>query len=1341
MRKKICLLILIPFVLLLMAGVVQATITISGISPDDGARHIDITNNPPNPNGYIPITWTLTDNTGGGDMQFYMDVYLNENETWENHRHYLNQDSGTWNQDEDIFNETATNYKWRIRAFDDTDDTWNNQTFVFRTDDYPEKASNPSPIGNVTAGKKTLSVEVNHPDNDAGGKIYNVTFHRYYNNNTYNEPPENTIIGYNSSISGYDNGTIVRCNTDFNAKYNDTNYSWYVICYDDEYNTTSNIWTMKTYYNDTEPEKVYNALSSKVYVEEYTDTEPETQKIALSAKIFVDYDTYSVSEPEELPYILGGGEVNVFFNPMFRFPYPYNTASDRSIHPNMGLWFYKSGEKRTWDVNFYANDTVDGSWHEVEYEKQILLGFGANNLTINDTFDQGTYTNTVIEDEKNLTLDYFKLNIFNDDFEDGDYAGKWIKHEVTNDSDTGITTENCIDSYGLRVDANDWFESTYFNLTGYDEVYLSAYMEGWSMDNSGEHALLQFYDGANWITLESMGEYDDRTSGWVNSSLPSDNFSVVNKLRLIIDGDNGGGDHAALDEVRVYYRYYDEEGERVSPKYSLNGRAKDNGKINWSEETPLFTKITVSYRISTNNGVSWSSWSEISNNSGISEISDGDILDSYMLQFKQVLNTTNRLFTPKLWDFTFSIDRYTYVEKPFSGLQYETTYNWYAKASYQTSVINSSVYYFSTGSFEFSTEPDYSVEKMMGGIVRAETMVHVTEYPLSGKTNVSIYTPLLKVDLNSTDEKNIEVTFQQNDSGEWKDMPPDFDIKTNKTLEKYHYVLQPFSTHEWRVKIYNETTDKTHYSDSFFFTTGDRVLGSVNKVYNALSGVIFLEDYDGSEPDTAYYAQGGEIEIGQPGSDEPYPPHQSKFGHPSKFGCRVMDIDGDILNVSFHYANNDTIWATVYNIPSGSRAETTKTPSMTNSTPFEWYVTIDDGSWTNQSQTWIYTPQNQKPNVTIKPEDGNDFVQVTRQIKSGEWKRFVQLEVNVTDMEKDTISIDIYVDNPSIGNWNDWELRLSHESDDFSYYNNTLYIQDEIEFNEVNTEYHWKVEVEDEYGAKTVSYSNFTTAFLFWSYYEWTPSNPTTEDVTILDKSENATHMKWLINGEVFAEAQFDSGDHEPFNIENIPISSIYNISLWVYNETCNQSHEFHAESLGSHGLLYLDRNVTFKKSMQGAGYNYFVYQENQTILPSEFADYYAIPDGWWIWKYSDGEWNEYWAGYSDDGFIIEPWDVLIVKANADLKIRRDIVEPVPLNQNIHLENGYNYIGYSNLNGTSAYNLTFVDTGEHVWKYDTINNTWMTYWVGYSGDDFIVKGNTPLILLTAERDIQIGGIT
>jgi len=122
--RRICIIAILTLILPSIISLADADITISNVSPADGAIHIEIENNPPDPAGYVNLSWQLNDSNGGGDMEFYMDVY--NGTAWENRLHLTNQNNGTWyhNEDEFPFNQTNQTCQWRIHAKDQTSGIW-----------------------------------------------------------------------------------------------------------------------------------------------------------------------------------------------------------------------------------------------------------------------------------------------------------------------------------------------------------------------------------------------------------------------------------------------------------------------------------------------------------------------------------------------------------------------------------------------------------------------------------------------------------------------------------------------------------------------------------------------------------------------------------------------------------------------------------------------------------------------------------------------------------------------------------------------------------------------------------------------------------------------------------------------------------------------------------------------------------------------------------------------------------------------------------------------------------------------------------------------------------------
>ena len=425
------------------------------------------------------------------------------------------------------------------------------------------------------------------------------------------------------------------------------------------------------------------------------------------------------------------------------------------------------------------------------------------------------------------------------------------------------------------------------------------------------------------------------------------------------------------------------------------------------------------------------------------------------------------------------------------------------------------------------------------------------------------------------------------------------------------------------------------------------------------------------------------------------------------------------------------------NVPSGTRAITTILPSLTNGTWFEWYVKVDDGhGWNITSPTWRYKPENQPPQVVISPEDGETFVPVRRKLATGVWKYFVRLTANVTDPEyainpsSSSLHITIYVDDPSQPNWNDWIMRLNLENT-----GNGIYMQDEELFNEIHKTYHWRFYVSDGYTSRNY-YANFTTEFFFWSYFTYYPEHPTQEDtVHFIDHSVNATDIAWYINGERVAYQNYSSGNHEPFNLTYRFMPGIYNVTLWIHNDTADVTDIYYEN-------ITVDWNLTLNTTNGNAGINYVAppLDTNASHLAS-----LILKNGEWIHKYNSTteSWESIWMYKNKtigDNFKINQWDGLAVVVGTDRKLRINITEPTNITQDKTIDKGYHYIGWSDTKELISINASQIglQTGDWIFLYDTKNATWYGYMVNFAGDTFIIKPHHVIIVnVGGQRHIRI----
>jgi len=143
-------------------------VVISNIFPSDGQIHVEIVNNPPDPSGYVNISFDLNDTDGGGDMEYWLYIFDWNTYTWVNRIHLTDQANQTVTQHETLFNTAGTYYYYRICTLEGGQ--YNNVTVKFRTDRKPSQPIAINPLNNsyVESGNIPLKVVVYHPDYEYG---------------------------------------------------------------------------------------------------------------------------------------------------------------------------------------------------------------------------------------------------------------------------------------------------------------------------------------------------------------------------------------------------------------------------------------------------------------------------------------------------------------------------------------------------------------------------------------------------------------------------------------------------------------------------------------------------------------------------------------------------------------------------------------------------------------------------------------------------------------------------------------------------------------------------------------------------------------------------------------------------------------------------------------------------------------------------------------------------------------------------------------------------------------------------------------------------------------------
>ena len=716
------------------------------------------------------------------------------------------------------------------------------------------------------------------------------------------------------------------------------------------------------------------------------------------------------------------------------------------------------------------------------------------------------------------------------------------------------------------------------------------------------------------------------------------------------------------------------------------------------------------------------------------------------------------------------------VSMPFSGLQYNHDYWWRVRVFNTTLGFekNSSDYHFTTKSpapepnvIWYSTGGDIWVEEtysdtepgtiwytLGGNITLYFTISLVNESPASG--NYSLWRDLVLSCFaqKGGDPTEYEFAFYINDTydGSWalQGVNQTFDIPGNKTISLPLSGLEYNKTYYWKV-IATSFAD-TQESEVWYFTT-NYTITSQDTIWYSMGGDIWVEEeYTDSEPPVVWYTLGGKVIVGAPYKPvDPNPQNNTQLGkhlYP-EFSCYVEDPQNYQMNVSFYWGDDTLIGTDTY-VESGTRASV-PVGWLTNYTWYTWYAVANNSPNASpgvdtESDLWYYKPGNNKPNVTISPEEGDAHVPVRRQIVGGVYRNFVRLTWTLHDNESDIMEFNCFIDDPDIGNWNDWISRW-HIYDA----QNGSYRQDELEFDLPLTDYHWKLFVSDAYN-ETTYYANFTTAFYFWSMFNFTPYRSTNNDtVLFIDESQNATSYWWYINSVLVANASgLDASDK--FNMTyKFNISNVYNVTQTIYNESADVY-----DSMTRY--IYIDRNVSLNRSSLSA-ITFHGQSPKDNMKISELCTLLGISSNAWVHMYNTttSQWVSYWVDNPSitTDFDISLWDSFAFAVADDVNQRINITDSPDQRESyfsrtaalsntsnatqiLTLPAGLNYVCWSNISQTvpsSSVVSIGLDTEDAIYLYNTSTDIWDSYLVGSGGTDFEIKAYTIIVFDLAESRI------
>jgi len=1256
-RKLTWLSIPLAFIILFISIIsfeANATVTISNVSPPDGAIHIDIVGNPPDGSGYVNLSFTVTSSTGS-NIEFYLDVW--NGSAWVNRLHNTNASSpSSWyhHEDEYPFNYSNQTCQWRIRAKDLGDLTWTNETYTFRTDAkpevYPVSPENNSYKENGNVG---LSAVVYHPDYEWGftglsfdgsndevvvphSDDFNVssfTVDTYINVTTAPSTNSyNAIIGHKDSsgngygVALYENHTgIMYLLSDINGvkTYCNCTYlvvnTWYhiVVTYD------ANTHMLTFYINGNKIDSIFVSEVPAHAIADLMIGGPPYTGLYKNYNGLMDYiRLYNRAlTPSEVKANYYGKNDNCVTDGLVGY-WKFDegsgtTASDSSGRGHDGTlengvsWTTQGGGSTTYYVKIY-NVTF------YEYPSGRIIGW--NNTTTGWTNGQIVKCNTTFYAPYEGTK-YYWYAVAKDDEYDSDPSPVYVF-------------------------------TTYYNDTEPDVVYYSLGSQIYVQPEytTPEPDVVYYSLGAGIRVYDIPHYYNPSPNGTTNEPL---------NVKLTIYVNKTGEEN--------YWNF------TFLTNYSTNGSWTEIGSVN-NVKVLNSSLVEVSLWWS---GLDWNTtyyWRVSGYNATIDAYSNSS-----------VYSFTTRLTDPEPDIVYYSIGSQIYIQPIYNESE-------------------PNVVYYSLGA-EINV---YNIANLSNPYpVDGSTNVWLST-PLRIDVNKTGNASQLDIIFETNCTAN----------GSWVEIgrvtqvfPP------NATIQIWWSGLDWNTTYYWRVLAYNSTTGMTQYSDVYHFTTMQNDT-EPNIAYYSLGSQIYVNPvYTTPEPDVVYYSIGAGIPVSPPYPREPIPANNTEYGSNDRdFSVFIYDVwDNDTIDKIEFYIDGSK-YGEVINVTANSRA-TIHVTGLTNWTWHAWYVVVTDGNWTVTSDLWRYRPANNPPVISENPINASTNVAVYRKLVSGEWKHFVRLYWNITDRDGDGMNFILWVKDPSSGTWIQRWTILDYSMYNGSYYqdeelfNETghtyywkVWVSDGE--NETTQIFHfytqffidfwwtpeyptqedivhfysltegaddWKWEFGD--GTNVTGVNETTHRYAFANYYNvtlWT-YNATNDVWGSLTKTiridRNITLHKTGAGAGINYVGWHLGNDTSLYelasmlNLRNGWWIHYYNKSLgrwqsyWVgyagENATIHQ-YDCVAVTVGGYDVarvnttsnLSLSQNITLTPV-----YNYIMWTgnvENVTNLTS-----YGLQSGDWVHYYDtvNGTWKSRWLGHAGDKFDIHPYDVLVVAVNGNRNV------------------------------------------------------------------------------------------
>ena len=281
----------------------------------------------------------------------------------------------------------------------------------------------------------------------------------------------------------------------------------------------------------------------------------------------------------------------------------------------------------------------------------------------------------------------------------------------------------------------------------------------------------------------------------------------------------------------------------------------------------------------------------------------------------------------------------------WTGLDYNTEYEWYAIADDSEDETQSDTWSFKTKKEDNNppNKPDNPT-------------------PSDGAEDVDI-NPDLSVDVSDPDGDPMDVSFYNASDDSLIDT--DNDVNSGDTATVQWTGLSYNTEYSWYAIA--DDGEFENNSNTWSFTTEEHINHPPNKPDNPTPT-------DGAE----------DVDI------NPY------------LSVDVSDPDGDTMDVSFYNASDDSLIDTDNNVPNGGTA-TVQWTELSYNTEYSWYTIADDGEYQNKSDTWSFTTTTMSENrppaklANPSPEDGAENVDINP-----------DLSVDVTDPDGDNMDVRFY---------------------------------------------------------------------------------------------------------------------------------------------------------------------------------------------------------------------------------------------------------------------------------------------------------------------------------------------